>query len=598
MDKAGIVDILESIAELLELKGENPFKIRAYSNGARALESLEKDLGEVIAAGELGEVKGIGKALVDKITTLYETDELEFYTKLKASVPEGMIALLDIPGLGPKKIKKLHDTLGVESIESLQAACESGKVAELDGFGKKTADNILRGIANREAYAARHRWWDAHEAAVPILEGLRKLKEVEQAEAGGSLRRGMETVGDLDFLVASTTPGPIMDWFTSQEGVREVTAKGETKSSVRLDDGLQADLRVVPPEQFFFALHHFTGSKDHNVRMRQRALERGLSLSEWGLFKTQNDERRTQKKDGEEEKKPRQVNPHGDEKPVVDAKSEADIFKALDLRYIPPELREDRGEIEAAEQGELPELVTDEDIFGVFHNHTTASDGRATLDEMTQAAQDLGFEYLGIADHSKASFQASGLDEERLAAQIEKIRALNDSGKFTCRVLAGSEVDILKDGTLDFDDGVLKTLDYCVVSVHNAFSLSEDDMTKRIIKALEHEHVTMLGHLTGRLLLQREPYAVNIPKVIDAALANGKIIELNASPWRLDMDWRFWKKAAERGLLCAINPDAHATDQLKYYRAGVLTARKGWLTKDNILNCRKLASVLEYLGLG
>lgn len=588
MNKAQIAEILESIAALLELKGENPFKVRAYQSGARALDSLERDLGEVIAEEGLGEVPGIGKALVEKITTLYETGRLEFYEKLRDSIPAGLIDMLDIQGLGPKKIKKIHDALGVDTLEALQQACEEDKVAGLPGFGAKTQENILKGIANRAAYAARHRWWDAHATALPILEGLRKLPQIRRAEAAGSLRRGMETVGDLDFIVASEEPGPVMEWFTGMAGVSEVTAKGQTKSSVRLEGGIQADLRVVPPAQFVFALHHFTGSKDHNVRMRQRALERGWTLSEWGLF---NKDEVSGDKGGEGD------HPHAGQTPVVEVAEEADLFQALDLATIPPELREDRGEIEAAEAGELPTLVSDADIRGLFHNHTTASDGHNTLEEMTAAAEQMGMEYLGIADHSKASFQASGLDEARLEKQIGAIRDLNASGRHTCRVLAGSEVDILKDGSLDFDDGLLAKLDYVVASVHNAFSLDEEAMTRRIIAALENEHVTMLGHVTGRLLLRREAYAVNVPKVIDAALANGKIIELNASPWRLDMDWRFWRKAAERGLLCAINPDAHDVEQLELYRAGVLVARKGWLEPRHILNCRPLSGILDYLGL-
>ncbi len=584
MEKSAIVEILEDIAELLELKGENTFKVRAYQNGARALETLDEDLGTVIAEERLGEVKGIGKALVEKITTLHETGKLEYYDKLKASVPPGMIEMLEIPGLGPKKIKKVHDELGVESIDQLATACREDKVAGLEGFGKKTQEKLLAGIANREAYAARHRWADAEEAARPILEGLRKLKQVKEAEAAGSLRRKRETVGDLDFLVAATEPGPIMEWFTSQDRVVEVTAKGETKSSIRLEGGLQADLRVVPPAQFFYALHHFTGSKDHNVRMRQRALERGLSLSEWGLFP---EDTRGGKDDGPKpsERKPEPID------------GEQELFKKLDLAYIPPELREDRGEIEVAEKDKLPALVESGDILGVFHNHTTASDGKASLEQMVQAAQDLGFEYLGIADHSRSSFQANGLDEDRLAAQVEAIGQLNASGKFKTWVFTGSEVDILTDGKLDFPDEVLRGLDCVVASIHAGMSNDEKAMTKRLVKALENEHVTMLGHMTGRLLLRREGYPVDAAKVIDAALANGKIIELNANPWRLDMDWRLWHHAAERGLLCSINPDAHATDQLEFFRNGVYVARKGWLEPKHILNTRPLKEVKKYLGV-
>jgi DNA polymerase (family 10) len=584
MDKAAIVEVLEAIAELLELKGENAFKVRAYQNGARALETLDEDLGTVIAEERLGEVKGIGKALVEKITTLHETGKLEYYTKLRASVPASMIQMLEIPGLGPKKIKKLHDALGVESIGQLAEACRAGKVAELEGFGEKTQEKLLAGIANREAYAARHRWADAEDVAAPILDGLRKLKQVQQAEAAGSLRRKRETVGDLDFLVAAEETEPVMAWFTGQPGVAEVTARGETKSSVRLAGGLQADLRVVPPAQFFYALHHFTGSKEHNVRMRQRALERGLSLSEWGLFP-------------EDTRGGKENAPKPSERSPEPIDGEKELFKKLGLAYIPPELREDRGEIEAAEKDALPALVEPDDIRGVFHNHTTASDGRASLEEMVQAAQDLGFEYLGIADHSKSSFQANGLDEDRLAAQVEAIAQLNASKKFKTWVFTGSEVDILSDGRLDFSDEVLKTLDCVVASIHAGMTHDEAAMTKRLVKALENEHVTMLGHLTGRLLLRREGYPVDTAKVIDAALANGKIIELNANPWRLDMDWRLWHKAAERGLLCSINPDAHATDQLAFFRNGVYAARKGWLEPRHILNARPLKDVKKYLGV-
>lgn len=575
MDKASIAEILDDIAALLELKGENPFKVRAYQAGARALESLNEDLAVVIAEGRLGKVKGIGQALEDKITTLFEEDRLPYYEELRASVPAGLVEMLEIPGLGPKKIRKLHQELGIDSIAALQKACEEGRVESLEGFGAKTQQKLLEGIRNREAYGRRHLWWDAFEVAEPLLAGLRQLPEVLRAEHAGSLRRKRETVGDLDFIVASDNPGPIMDWFTTRPQVMEVTAKGETKASVRLEGGLQADLRVVPEAQFHFALHHFTGSKEHNVRMRQRALERGLSLSEWGLG-------------------PKDESGKMDRAHSLKVTSEEELFQLLGLSYIPPELREDQGEIEAAEQNAIPRLVEYGDIRGCFHNHTNASDGHSTLEEMVAAAEGKGWEYLGIADHSKASFQAHGLDEGRLLEQIQAIKALNDSGKYRCHVFCGSEVDILKDGSLDFGDDILRQLDYVVASVHNAFSLSEEAMTARIIKALENPYVTMLGHPTGRLLLRREGYPVNLGKVVDAAIANGKIIELNANPWRLDMDWRYWRKAAERGLLCAINPDAHRVEGLDHMEAGVNIARKGWLTPEMILNCRPLEDVRRY----
>ena len=576
MDKKDIVEVLERIGTMMEIKGENPFKVRAYFSGARTLQTMEEDLGTVIEEERLGDVPGIGKALTEKIETLFATGELKFYDDLIASVPSGLLDLLEVPGLGGKKIKALHEQLEIDSIESLTEACNEGKVAELKGFGEKTQEKILSGIKNREAYSARHLWWKARKVADRILPGLEGLPQVERVEAAGSLRRGMETVGDLDFLVASSEPAPIMEWFTSMDGIAEVTAHGDTKSSVRLEDGMQADLRVVPGEQFFFALHHFTGSKDHNVRMRQKALSLGLSLSEWGL------------RPEEEKDSSRKAGP-------VEANCEEDIFKALGLQYVPPALREGMGEVEAAERNELPELLEYSDLKGCFHNHTTASDGRNTLEEMAAAADARGWEYLGIADHSKSSFQANGLDEERLARQVEAIRELNDSGKFRCRVFAGSEVDVLSGGKLDFEDSVLESLDYVVASVHNGLTQDEETMTARIITALEHPRVTMFGHLSARLLLRREPSRMNVAKIIDAAIANGKILELNANPMRLDLDWRHWRRAAEKGLLCCINPDAHAVEQFDYQLAGVHAARKGWLTAENVLNTRTLEEIHAYL---
>ena len=577
MDKNDIIGVLDLIGTMLEIKGENPFKVRAYFSGSRTLQTLEEDLGTVIEEGRLGDIPGIGKALTEKIETLFTTGELEFLDKLKASVPDGLLELLEVPGLGGKKINALHQKLGIDSIESLTQACNDGRVAELKGFGTKTQDKILSGIENREAYAARHLWWDARRVADRILPGLQGLPEVDRVEAAGSLRRGMETVGDLDFLVASSKPEPIMEWFTQMEGIVEVTAHGDTKSSVRFEGGMQADLRVVPPEQFYFALHHFTGSKDHNVRMRQKALSMGLSLSEWGL-------------------RPEEEKDSSRSQGTVEAHSEEDIFKTLGLAYIPPSLREGMGEVEAAEKNELPELLELEDLRGCFHNHTTASDGRNTLEEIAAEADKRGWQYLGVADHSKSSFQANGLDEARLEKQVEAIRALNESGSFTSHIFAGSEVDILSGGKLDFPDSVLETLDYVVASVHNGLTQDEETMTNRIIKALEHPKVTMLGHVSGRLLLKREASKMNIQKIIDAAIANHKIIELNANPMRLDMDWRHWRKAAEKGLLCAINPDAHALPHYDFQLTGVNIARKGWLTRKHVFNTRSLGEVTQYFG--
>ena len=572
MEKSDIAGVLDEIATFMELTGENPFKIRAYSAGARILENMTEDLGELIDSGKLADIPGLGEALVDKITTLRRDGVLPFHQKLKASIPAGLLEVMQIPGLGPKKVRALWTQLAVEDLAKLKQVCESGAVAELKGFGAKTQEKILEGIKNRVAYAQRHRWYEAAAVAEPILAGLRALPQVHLAESAGSLRRSRETVGDLDFLVASSEPKPIMDWFVAYPGVKEVTAHGETKSSVRFENGLQADLRVVPAEQFYFALHHFTGSKEHNVAMRQRALGRGLSMSEWG-FKSI------------------------DEKtPAPGAANEAEVFQALGLPWIPPELREGNGEIDAAEAGKLPKLVQLADLRGVFHNHTTESDGDHTLDQMAAAAEVHGWEYLGISDHSKSSFQAGGLDEARLQKQIEDTAKLNAAKKYRVRVLSGSEVDILKDGTLDFTDELLGRLDFVVASVHNLFTLDREAQTARIIKAIENEHVDMIGHLTGRLLNKREPYDVDIAKVIDAAAANETIIELNANPWRLDLDWRWWRRASEKGVLCSINPDAHHIDHLAFAAHGVRIARKGWLTPEQVLNTRPLPEVLTWLG--
>jgi len=582
MTRNEIADVLSEIGTLLELQGENPFKVRAYQAGARAIEALGNDAFErLLAEGGLEGVRGIGTALSAKIAELHATGRLDFFERLKASIAPGLVEMLQIPGLGPKKIKVLHDKLGIASIAELERACTDGRVAALTGFGEKTQANLLAGIANRVAYGKRHLWWNAWALAEPIVAGLRALAGVLRAEAAGSLRRGMETVGDLDFIVAAASAEPVVDWFVSRPGVAAITARGETKASVRYESGLQADLRIVPEAQFVFALHHFTGSKDHNVQMRQRALARGLSLSEWGLAPAE----------GAETVKAKVQASH----PVAVPESEEGLFALLDLQPIPPELREGLGEIEAAEQGAIPRLIELGDLRGAFHNHTTESDGASTLAEMAAAADALGWEYLGIADHSKSSYQARGLDEERLMRQIEEIRLSNASGRHRTRILTGVECDILPDGTLDLDDEILGRLDYVVASVHSSFAQDEATMTARIVRAIEHPMTTILGHVTGRLLQRREGYQVDLSRVIDAAASHGVVIELNASPYRVDMDWRHWRAAAERGVLCAINPDAHDTAGLAHIRAGINSARKGWLRREDVLNTLPLRDVMARL---
>ncbi|MGA8164051.1 MAG: DNA polymerase/3'-5' exonuclease PolX [Waddliaceae bacterium] len=575
MEKNDIVHILEEIATLLELTGESPFKVRAYRSAARQLDSLSNDFSILVKEERLSEVPGIGKGLAEKITVLSRTGQLPLYDDLKKQVPESLLEMLAIPGLGAKKIKTMHKQLGIQSVADLKKACLEEIIAELPGFGTKTQNTILMGIEHLEKYRQRHLWWKAMKLASPILEKLQKLEGVEKADIAGSLRRRLETVRDLDFLAASSEPTRIMEWFTTQKWVATITAKGKTKSGVRLPEGMQADLRVVPKEQYASALLYFTGSKEHNIHLRERARQRGLTLNEYGLLPLKKGAPALFSK----------------KKKMIE---ESDLFEALDLSYIPPELRENMGEIEAAEKKQLPSLINDKDIRGVFHNHTTASDGRNTLEEMASAAQELGWEYLGIADHSKSSVQANGLDETRVLRQIDQIKKLNRSNRYRIHLFTGIECDILNDGSLDLSDEVLKQLDYVVISIHRGFKQDEKTLTKRLIRAIEHPLSTMVGHLTGRLLLRREPYAINVHKVIDAAIANKTIIELNANPQRLDMDWRLWRHAKEKGLMCAINPDAHNTDSLLFYRAGVNIARKGWLEKKDILNTYSLAKVKSY----
>lgn len=575
MNKEQIAKILYEIGVLLELKGENIFKSRAYYNAAKTLDSIAESLEEIIEGVGLRSLPKIGKDIAEKIETLFYTGTLQYYEDLKNSLPSGLLKLLEVPGLGAKKVKILYEKLSVKDLNDLEQACKNGKVALLAGFGQKTEEKILLGISNLEAYSKRYLWWEANQMAEPILDRLKSFPSVKIAEIAGSLRRKEETVGDLDFIVAAKDPIPVMDAFSKMQEVTEIIAKGTTKTSVRLHNRIQADLRVVPENQFYFALHHFTGSKEHNVAMRGLALKQGYSLSEWGLKK---------------------INADAKGKDLSTLENEKALYAHFGLQYIPPELREDMGELEAAKNpNAFSDLVTPEAIKGVFHNHTTESDGKATLEEMVDAAQKKGWEYLGIADHSKSSFQANGLTEERLLRQIEKIQVFNASKKSSVYVFSGIECDILAEGKLDFQDSLLKKLDYVVASVHTAFTNTEEVQTKRIIKAIENPYVTMLGHLTGRLLLKREPYKVNVQKIIDAAIANRVIIEINASPQRLDMSWRYWKNAQEKGLMAVINTDAHAVKHLDFFLNGVYVARKGWLKNQTLLNTKPLKEVQRLL---
>jgi DNA polymerase (family 10) len=576
MDKDKVAEILVEIGTLLELKGENPFKTRAYANAARTIESLNEPLAQLVAEKRLGEIKGIGEALEQKITELVETGKLKYYDELKASIPPGLIEMLEIPGLGPKKIQALNKELGVDSVEKLEAACKKGKVAELDGFGEKTQTNILEGIERRRTYASKHLLSDALRAAEPLLENLRGHPEVIRCSAAGSLRRFKEVIGDIDLLASSKKPADVIEFFVSQSDIIKITAKGETKASAILEGGIQCDLRVVSDREFPFALAYFTGSKEHNIVMRQRAIQRGLRLNEYGLFKSKEETR--------------------DPKLLVSCKSEEEIFEKLDLPCIEPELREDHGEFAAAEKDDLPKLIEWTDLRGALHNHSTWSDGHNTLEEIAQFMDNLGLDYWAITDHSKSSFQANGLDAKRLRAQIKEIKKINEQFAMRgsdFRLLTGTEVDILKD-RLDFDDDLFSELDVVVASLHVP-SNNEAENTKRLIRAAENKFVHIIAHMTGRLLLEREPYPVNVQAVIEACAATGTWVELNCNPHRFDLDWRLWPYAKNRGVKCVINPDAHRNEHAGFLRLGAGIARKGWQEQPDVVNTLTLKPLLKEL---
>jgi DNA polymerase (family 10) len=565
LDKMRIAAILDEIGTFLELKGENPFRCQAYHNAARAIAQLEGDLGEWIEQKRLTEIPGIGKDLALKIETLYKTGRLEQYEELRREIPAGLLELLRVPGLGPKKAKALYDNLGIDSLSKLRQACQEGRVAKLRGFGEKTQQKILEGLAFLDKTGKRVLLAEAEYLADRICGELRKLKEIIRIQACGSLRRRKETVGDLDILVSSNHPKIVMDKFVSLPEVIQVTAHGETKSSVVLENGLNCDLRVVSDEQFPFALHYFTGSKEHNIAMRARAQQFGLKLNEYGL-------------EGE--------------KGAIRAKDEADIFHALKLDYIPPELRENTGEIEAAAEHRLPKLVEWKDLRGTFHCHTDWSDGRNSLEEMAEAAREMGWQYLGIADHSQSLGVARGLDPDRVRQQFAEIDRLNKKWK-DFRILKGTECDVLPDGRLDYPDELLEQFDYVVISVHSHFNMSKEEMTRRIVRAMQHPKVTMLGHATGRLLLRRDGYPLDLDQVLKIAAENKVMIEINGQPDRMELDWVHVKHAKSLGVMLVLNPDAHSTAELRYVRYALDVARRGWLEKSNVLNSRTLAQVLQ-----
>jgi len=571
VDKAAVASILEETASLLELKGENPFKSRAYQNAARVVGSLDGDLEELARANRLTGTPGLGPALVRDITELVTTGHMQVYDDLRAEIPEGLRAMLRIPGLGPKRIKQIHDALGVTTIADLDLACQANKVATLPGFGKKTQDNILRGIQFISAHQDHYLYPVAAAEAEQIVAELKKLPGIRRISIAGSLRRRKEIVKDID-VVASVTDdserGAIMDAFTTMPNVVTITGKGETKSSVVLAPGIAMDLRLCADDIYPTMLHHFTGSKEHNVALRGRALDHGMKVSEWGIYR------------GEA---------------LLPIHDEIELYAALDMEYVEPELREDRGEIQAALEHRLPgPLLIERDLRGVLHCHSTWSDGQVSIKEMAEACIKLGYEYIGICDHSKAAAYAGGLNEDAVKRQQEEIDRLNEAYAGRFRILKGTECDILRDGSLDYGEETLASFDFVVASIHSLFNLPPEEQTKRMLRALENPYTSIIGHPTGRILLSREGYTLDMEAVIDHAGELGVCVEINASPLRLDLDWRWLHRAKEHGVKIPICPDAHNPAGLEEMRYGVYAARKGWLTPADVPNTLGVDDLLAF----
>ena len=564
MQKKPVSDILENIAMLLEIKGENPFKSRAYYNAAKALSGIT-NLEELVKEKRLREIKGIGEALSQKIEEYSKTGTMAYYEELTQVVPESLLELMQIPNLGPKKIKVLYDELEITNIGELEYACKENRLIHLTGFGEKTQENVLKGIEFFKRHKGEFLFGDVYQEAERIRQRLSTIVDPIWAEVCGSIRRRKEVVRDMDILVAAENHEKITSFFVSMPEVDQVLVTGETKTSVRMKSGIEADLRVVTRQEFPYALVYFTGSKEHNVRLRGIAKKKGWKLNEYGIF------------DGDN---------------LVTCKSEEEIYRALGLPYIPPELREDSGEIEAAEQDMLPSLIQHEDIRGIFHVHTDFSDGVDSLERMVEAAQKFGFSYLGVSDHSKTAYYAGGLKHDAILKQWEVIDTLNKKNS-TFRIFKGIESDILSGGSLDYDDSILEGFDFVIASVHSGFTMKKDDMEERILKAMRNPYTTILGHPTGRLLLSRDGYQVDMMRIIDCAAQNHVILELNASPYRLDIDWRYLKYAKDKGVMISINPDAHAVAGLEEVFFGVNIARKGWQESKDILNTRDVNDIKE-----
>ncbi len=570
MKNTEIAKVFQDMADLLELKGENPFKIRAYQRAARAIEHLPKELEIAVEEGEdLQAIPGVGEAIAKKITELVTTGKLRVYEELKAEFPEGITALLEIPGIGPKTAKKLSTELGIKSVDELEQAIKDGRVAKLFRLGEKTADNILQQIQALRRKDQRIPIGEALPVVDEVLNALRTIPGVKNLTTAGSLRRFRETVGDIDLMGTADNPEEVIKAFVSLPQVRQVLAQGPTKASVILPGGLQADLRMVEHDSFGSLLQYFTGSKQHNIALRTKEQKKGLKLSEYGITDLSTNK-------------------------LEKFATEEEFYHRLGLQYIPPELREDQGEIELAEKGTLPRLIELSDIKGDFHVHTKWSDGHDSMEDMVKAARALGYKYIAVTDHSVGRGIAKGLNEERLRQQIEEIKQLNQKlGDF--RILTGIEVDIRADGTIDLPDALLSELDVVIAAIHSAMTQSEEQITRRLINAIENPHVDIIAHPTCRLIGEREPAAVDMEAVFKAAVINNKALEINAMPDRLDLKDTHIYRARELGIKLAIGTDAHSTAQLGFMRFGVGIARRGWCQAKDVLNTRPLEEVLAFL---
>jgi DNA polymerase (family 10) len=554
-----IATMFDHVADLLEIQGANRFRIRAYRNAANTIRDQGSNVADMLRDGEdLSELPDIGKDLAGKIKEIVETGHMALLDEIAEEIPEALVEVTAIPGIGPKRARALFESLDIRSLDDLKSAAEDGKIADIDGFGPKTQAKIKDELAKGDITEHRLRLAIVEDFAKPLLDYVQELDGVEKAEIAGSYRRRKETVGDLDILATAEDGKPVIDRFTEYDEVDEVVSQGKTRSTVRLRSGLQVDLRVVPDISFGAAMHYFTGSKAHNIACRRRAIDRGLKLNEYGVF---------------------------DGKRRVAGATEEEVYDTIGLPWIAPVLREDRGEIEAAEKGTLPNLVTQDDIRGDLHCHTTASDGKNSIREMAEAARDLGYDYIAICDHSKSQTVAGGLDEEALAKHLDEIDRINE--ELDCiRILKSSEVDILEDGSLDYDDSALEKLDLVVAAIHSKFDLDEEAQTGRMIRAMDNRHVDIIAHPTGRLIGERRAYAVNMEHVIEAAAKRGCFLELNAHPMRLDLNDVHCRMAKEAGMQVSVGTDAHSTGGLGNIRFGVDQARRGWLEPGDVLNTR------------